>query len=465
MQKKRAAILGIIIVVIIVVAAFAATQLNTVPSPDARPIKIGLVACLQKAEGNDMNQAAQLAVQQINDAGGIYVSEWNTKVQVQLVVADTQDDSAGNAVEPVTRAVTQDDVDILIGGYASAGTLANEVVAMDNHVPYIVTGASSKLITERGPQGNYSGLPVGDAKRTDDAEGMSYIFHYCVTTNSYSTTVLNFLNSTMKPTLDATYGFNASRPLRLAILYRNDAFGQGVLADTQSIIASEKLPITLVATRGYTTTSTTFQTDLGVIKAAKPDAVYVVDFVANTAEIYKEAQTDVALNTTLIGVECCDDPQFYTLTAQYGNNMMLESQFAPYAQPSYMQSVATYNASYNTKFSQGPGFMGASTYDAFFIAKDAIQRAGTVNKTAVRDALEGCNLNQMLMMTETGKIQFSTGTNYHEVQIVPFMEQLKYQPNLGECRTQIVYPDTAPVVGTLKQTDFVLPDGYVPGSP
>ena len=32
---------------------------------------------------------------------------------------------------------------------------------------------------------------------------------------------------------------------------------------------------------------------------------------------------------------------------------------------------------------KAPGFMGASTYDAFYIAKDAIERAGTVNKAAV----------------------------------------------------------------------------------
>ena len=29
-----------------------------------------------------------------------------------------------------------------------------------------------------------------------------------------------------------------------------------------------------------------------------------------------------------------------------------------------------------------PGMMGADTYDAFYIAKDAIERAGTVDKAA-----------------------------------------------------------------------------------
>jgi branched-chain amino acid transport system substrate-binding protein len=460
MQKKLVAILGVAVIAIIVIAAFVATgQFGSPASIDARSIKIGLVACSERAEGDDMNRAAQLAVKEINDAGGVYVKEWNTKVPIEIVSADTKDDSAANAVEPVKRAILNDGVDMLIGGYASAGTLANEAVAMENRVPYIITGASSTLITRRGPQGNYAGLAADDPKRTEDATGMSYMFHYCVTTYEYSKTVLNFLNSTMKPTLDSTYGYDASRPLRLAVLYRNDPFGQGVLADSKAIIQANNLPIEIVAERPYTATATSFQTDLGVVKAAKPDAVYVVDFIKNTAEIYKEAQQSVDLNTALIAVECVDDPAFYQLIGEYGNGMMIESQFGSYTDPIYSTSVQKYYDDFKAMHNKAPGFMGASTYDAFYIAKDAIERAGTVNKTAVRDAIETTNMNQLLMMTQTGKITFSTSTNYHEVSISTFMEQMTYNADLGECRSKIVYP------ANLKQTDFVLPPGYVPGSP
>jgi branched-chain amino acid transport system substrate-binding protein len=461
MQRKKMIILGLIAIVIIAVSAFVALTQFTQASPK---IKIGLVACLQRPEGDDMQRAAQLAVKEINAAGGIYVKDWGRKAQIELVVADTKDDTAANSVDPVKRVVTQDNVDLLIGGYASAGTLANEAVAMENHVPYIVTGASSTLITRRGPQGNYAGLPAGDPKRTENSEGMSYIFHYCVTTYEYSKTVLNFLNSTMKPTLDATYNFDSSRPLRLAILYRNDAFGQGVEKDSESIIASSNLPITIVSKESYSATATSFLTELGKVKAAKPDAVYVVDFIANTAEIFKEAKQNVELNSALVAVECCDDPQFYNLIGSYGNNMLIESQFGSYAQPSYMQSVTNYYNNYYAMQNKAPGFMGASTYDAFYIAKAAIEQAGTLNKTSVRAAIETSGLNQLLMMTQTGKIQFSTGTNYHEVQIVTFMEQLKYNATIGECRNKIIYPDSS-TIGTLKQTNFVLPEGYQPGSP
>ena len=87
-----------------------------------------------------------------------------------------------------------------------------------------------------------------------------------------------------------------------------------------------------------------------------------------------------------------------------------------------------------------------------------------MDKAAVRDAIESCAMDQMLIITETGKIQFSTGTDYHEIAPVTFIEQLIWNEDVQECRSQIVYPATAPGVGNLKQADFVLPEGYEPGS-
>jgi ABC-type branched-subunit amino acid transport system substrate-binding protein len=115
MQKK---ILAILVVVIIAVAIIAALQLSPKPvSADARDIKIGLVAPISGSPiGQDMERAARLAVQEINDAGGVYVSSWNTNVNLTLVIADTINDAPANAVTPVTRAVETDNVDMLIGG-------------------------------------------------------------------------------------------------------------------------------------------------------------------------------------------------------------------------------------------------------------------------------------------------------------------------------------------------------------
>ena len=100
------------------------------------------------------------------------------------------------------------------------------------------------------------------------------------------------------------------------------------------------------------------------------------------------------------------------------------------------------------------------------IAKDAIERAGTLDKSTVWDAIETTNMDQMLIITESGKIEFSTETEtYHEIAPFTFVEQLFYDEQIGETRPLVIWPDTAPGVGTIKQTDFILPDNYEPGPP
>ena len=403
MNKK---ILAIIVVVIIAVAAVAALQLTQKPvSADARDIKIGLVAPISGSPiGQDMERAARLAVQEINDAGGVYVSSWNTKVNFTIVIADTINDAPANAVTPVTRAVESDNVDMLIGGYGSAGTLANEIVAIENRVPYIIAGASNQLVTRRGPQGNYGGFGASGANSISDAEGMSYIFHYCTTTYHYSKTVVDFFASEMKPMVAADRNFS------LALLYRNDAFGTGVAAATKFWVQNQSLPINIVADRSYDPTTSNYQTDLTAVAAAHPDAVFIAANPDKTPLIIKQGWDDVGLKTVYIAVENNQDSTFYNLLGSVGDGQLLESKLDPFMTPSYSTVVGNYAKAFDKAYPHVmPGMMGADTYDAFYIAKDAIERAGTVDKATVRTAIENTNLDQMLIQTKTGKIQFSTG--------------------------------------------------------
>src|SRR3990170_8956912 len=202
-MNKR--ILAAVAIVIIIAAAFVAMwQLNVfapAPSAEARNLKIGIVAGMQTVEGQDIERAAQLAIDEINAEGGIWVEEWHTKVKIDLILVDTVDDAASSTVAPMTRAITDQGVDILIGGATTGGTLSGQIPAITNRVPFLITGASLNLVTRRGS------LPEGNALRINDTEGMSYMFHYCTTIADYTETVTHFLADSVKPTLDSTYGF------------------------------------------------------------------------------------------------------------------------------------------------------------------------------------------------------------------------------------------------------------------
>ncbi len=54
---------------------------------------------------------------------------------------------------------------------------------------------------------------------------------------------------------------------------------------------------------------------------------------------------------------------------------------------------------------------------------------------------------------------------YHEIAPFTFVEQLIYDNAIGEARPVVIWPESAPIVGTIKQADFVFPENYEPGSP
>ncbi len=466
MQNKILAIVGTIIILAAVIVAIwqFAPAFSGNPQISDRTIKIGLVAPLSTAIGQDMDRAARMAIEEINNAGGIYVEEWHANALITLVTADTINDAPDNALPPVRRAILEDKVDLLIGGYASSGTLACQKEAIDNRVPFIITGASNQLVTRRGPQGNYGGLPVGDALRIENAEGMSYMFHYCTTTYHYSKTIVEFFAKGMKPLLDSKYPTAVGKDFNLAIIYRNDAFGKGVVEASEYWIAQENLPITIVKKVAIEPNDSNFQSALISIKDAKPDAVYVVDNPDRTPKVIEQGK-NVGLNSVYLAVENNEEPEYYRLLGRNGEGQLLESKFAPYAEP-YLPQIGTYVAHYQAKYKTVPGMMGADTYDAFYLAKDAIERAGSVDKAAVRDAIESTNMDQKLILTTTGKVQFSTGEDYHEISPVTFIEQLVWDESIGECRPVVVWvPDNVQGSGaTITQADFVFPSGYQPGS-
>ena len=266
------------------------------------------------------------------------------------------------------------------------------------------------------------------------------MFHYCTTTYDYTKTVVDFFAQVMKPMVAPNRDFS------LAILYRNDAFGQGVDAATKYWIQNESLPITVVSDRGYTAGETDFTTDLKVVQQSNPDAVFVAENPNLTPLVIQQGWSTVGLKTVYCAVENNQDPQFYSLLEGFGNGIgvgqLLESKMDPFMVPSYSTAVGAYSATFNQTYGVAPGMLGADTYDAFFIAKAAIESAGTLDKAAVRQAIENTNLPDSLILTQNGKIQFGTGINYHELQPITFMEQLALTSS-NKLQSQIIWPPSA----------------------
>ncbi|WP_246191376.1 ABC transporter substrate-binding protein [Aureimonas leprariae] len=82
----------------------------------AAVVKIGLLAPLTgpaSADGQEFQRGAQLAIDEMNKAGGL---DGNT---FELAVGDVKDQSAGNVTSAVERLLGDPDVHFTLTGYAS----------------------------------------------------------------------------------------------------------------------------------------------------------------------------------------------------------------------------------------------------------------------------------------------------------------------------------------------------------
>jgi len=118
--------------------SFATVCLLAVAGPaSAAEIKLGVIAGMSGAGtsyGIGIQQGAEMAVKEINEAGGINGDK------IKLVVVD----DASNPAQSVTamQRLVGENVDVIVGGWGSSQVLANMEVSERAGIPYVVVGAS-----------------------------------------------------------------------------------------------------------------------------------------------------------------------------------------------------------------------------------------------------------------------------------------------------------------------------------
>lgn len=406
-----------------------------------KELKIGVVASMTgpaSTTGKDVWESAVLAADEINADGGVYVSDLGMKIPIRLVQGDDESTREGGQ-KAVSKLVTQDNVDLLVGGFSSAVVSAHESIVSDYKVPYIVSGASSPIVTHR-----------------DDIDTRT-VFHHAPTTDDSGGQTTLFIADTIRPAINQKFGFPDTRPLRLSVIYQDSPYGKGQLDAIKNTIAGSNLNIEVVSEDAFKMGETDFRAVLTSVKNANPDVVYVAAFLNEQTPLVTQARRDVGLNKIFIAVECNDDPDYYSGIGKYGEYSIIQSRFSPYTVPqgSIEVSVNKFMNDFDKKWGGFPGMMGAATYEAVYIGAQAVENAGSLDKAKINEALAGISMPQMVEAMKGQTISFSP--DYRESKFELYMEQLFWNETAKETRPEIVWP------ASLKETDFVLPDWFEPG--
>jgi branched-chain amino acid transport system substrate-binding protein len=304
----------------------------------AKPPVSGLIAVEgpmtgeQASTGIDMADGAQLAVDQINAAGGV------GGVQLKLLKLDDKATAAGG-VAAERKAVAS-------GAFAVVGPFNSSV------------GVANLSLFKK------AGLPIVRLTSSVKTEGFG------ATTQPMDSQVAPVEINEITKVLHAT---------RPAIIYDTSTYTAGIAKQVKSGLAKAGDPA--VAMVSVTSTQTDYTSALNKVAAAHPGLLYISAYGAEAGAIAKAASTQ---NTGKCFVDlAAQGPDFVTGATQPVASACLSSG-VPSAQQ--FAGASQYVTNYQSMFHTSPGTWGTFTYDSVEILAAALKQAGWHQK-AVSTAL------------------------------------------------------------------------------
>jgi branched-chain amino acid transport system substrate-binding protein len=443
--KVQATIIAAVIIVAVVVgvAAWWVTRpLPPPPPPVPEAIRIGIVAPMTGVAadvGRDMWSCSVLASEEINEAGGVYVKEYDTKLPVRLFLGDTETSKEGG-IRAVTKLITEDKVHILVGGFSSGITVADQVVASEHGMPWIITGASTPYVTHR----------------TDI--DVSMMFHHMATTDYYGRITANWLVDDLLPRLTEALGLPKDYKLRVSVIYQDTFYGVGAHEGFVAEVTEKGLPIDIVHEDKFPMGTTDFAPMLPAVAAVKPDAIYHAGFPKETASFIVQARRDFGINSLVATVECNNDVAFYEIIGKWGEGSVVMSTWSTYSIPrgATYDKIVAFKDRFYERWKTYPGMMGVRNYEGVLVAAKVIEMAGTLDPKAIVKALDELHIPEICEPREGGVIDYTE--DFRELRPLEFADQTYFDPETGEARSRIVYPAE---LANPPGTELWLPDWYL----
>ena len=337
--------------------------------------------------GQAVQKGIKLAIEEINAAGGVKVGDSYMKMELVDFVNDEAD--AGKAAAALTKLVSKK-VDVVVGAVTSGATegLINEAVKYG--VPVITpTGTADKLTV--GEDGNQR------AEREN-------VFRACF----YDSYQGKFM---------AQYTKNAGYAKAYVLFNNDDAYSVGLKDAYVAEAANQGFEVVSV---GYPKTTTDFTSYWAPVIAGEFQCVYVPDYYENVYNIlktgYGAGYTGVCYggdgwDGVIQQVKDGDDASFLE-KCFYTNHYFGGSESA-----AVKKFVDAYKAKYDGEV---PVSFAALGYDAVYIAKQAIEAAGSVDYAKVVEALTNGTFTGLV--TSSAEFKFVNGNPEKAATVITFKD-------------------------------------------
>jgi branched-chain amino acid transport system substrate-binding protein len=351
--------------IVLLLACLITAGVSCSSSEEANEIKIGVIGPMSYIQGEHHWAGAQMAAEEINDAGGITLG--GESYQIELVQAESNEiTSPTDAVLAMERLITVDNVDFVVGGFRSESVIAMQETAMENEMIFLGCGASDLLLCENV---------------ATDYEKYKYWFRVSPVNGQYLTTISFMLAGMVAQDIGALGVIP-----KVAILAENNVWANPLVAAAEASFPG--LGMQVVGTWRPSQMATDVTAVLTAIELAGANMIYTaVSGPLGVAYTTTWGQMEIPAASVGINVEA-QKGNFLDVTGGYG---AYEMTLNTYARVEITDETIPFYDSFVAEFGEIPIYT-AGTYEALYILKAAIESADTLDADAVVTALEATDL-------------------------------------------------------------------------
>lgn len=357
---------------ILTIFGAALSGCGTSPTSSQSAIAIGGIGELTgdiPAVGASYKNAAEMAVKQVNDAGGLEVG--GKKLTINFSLEDNAG-KADQAASAATKLITQQNVVAIVGPNASRYAIPAAQIAESSKVLLISPWSTNPKLTLVG----------------DTTTAKQFVFRAAFIDDFQGQVVAKFAQDTIKAK-------------KAAVLYDvASEYNKGiaeVFRKTFTDIGGE-----VVAFETYTTNDKDFTSQLTKIKGAAPDVVFLPNYYSEVPLQVQQAKR-LGINVPFLGSDSWGSAELLKLCGADCEGYYFSTHYAAdNASPAAKTFIDAYTAAYGST----PDDVAALTYDSFNLLFTALKSAGKVDRQAVRDAMAKISDFEGV----TGTMQFKEGS-------------------------------------------------------
>ncbi|MBI5523188.1 MAG: ABC transporter substrate-binding protein [Desulfarculus sp.] len=334
------------------------------PALAASPIKIGVLGPMAFTQGEGHWNGATLAAEEINAASGIQVG--GEKRTIELVKVDTNEFlSIPDATNATEMAISRHKVDFMVGGFRTEAVQVMQDIAMDAKKIFIGCGAAHPELCTRV---------------TKDYNRYKYWFRLTPINSTYLGKVDFLLLAMVATEMKKALGLEK---LKVAIVAEKAAWADPIVKAAEETLPA-KMGMEVVGTWRPSPVAKDCTAELAAIQRAGAHIIFTT-FSSSVGLTFAKQWGELKVPAANVGINVESQKSgFWGATGGKGEYTVTVNTLA---RVKITDKTIPFYDKYLERFKEAPNYT-AGTYDALFLIKEAVEKAGSTDSDKVVTELE-----------------------------------------------------------------------------